>query len=82
MLRRTIELISARLDDLLQALAAPGTDERRLFARAFLERKGTSFRDERGQGRRARYLRAAVIRVANEQDQIEQELARRRRRPG
>src|ERR671918_2926368 len=32
-LRRTIELISARLDDLLKALAAPGNDERRLFAR-------------------------------------------------
>src|SRR5260221_4478954 len=36
--RRTIELISARLDDLLKALSAPGADERRLFARAFLRR--------------------------------------------
>ena len=39
-LRRTIELISGRLDDLLEALAAPGTDERRRFARTFLERRG------------------------------------------
>src|SRR5687768_18358718 len=38
-LRRAVELISARLDDLIKALAAPGTDERRLFARRFLERK-------------------------------------------
>src|SRR5262245_38528418 len=38
--RRTMELISGRLDDLLHALAVPGTDERRRFARAFLQRKG------------------------------------------
>ena len=43
MVRRTIELISARLDDLLTALAAPGNDERRLFARALLQRKGLRF---------------------------------------
>ena len=73
-LRRTIELISARLDDLLQALAAPGTDERRRFARAFLERKGLRFTTNADKDAAREYLRAAVIRVANEQDQIEQEL--------
>ena len=46
-LRRTIELISARIDDLLQALAAPGSDERRLFARSLLERKGFASRRPR-----------------------------------
>ena len=38
-----IELISARLDDLVAALANPGTDERRLFARALLQKKGLTF---------------------------------------
>ena len=73
-LRRTIELISARLDDLLQALATPGTDERRLFARAFLERKGFRFATTADKEAARDYLLAAVIRVANEQDQIDQEL--------
>jgi hypothetical protein len=73
-LRRTIELISARIDDLLQALAAPGNDERRLFARALLERKGLRFSTSADREAARDYLRAAVIRVADEQDQIEQEL--------
>jgi hypothetical protein len=73
-LRRTIELISARLDDLLQALAAPGTDERRLFARALLEQKGLRFTTSADRETARDYLRAAVVRVASEQDQIEQEL--------
>ena len=76
-LRRTIELISARIDDLLQALAAPGSDERRLFARSLLERKGVRFSTTADREAARDYLRAAVIRVANEQDQIEQELAPR-----
>ena len=73
-LRRTIELISARLEDLLRALAAPGTDERRLFARALLERKGLRFANAADTEAARDYLRAAVVRVANEQDQIDQEL--------
>jgi hypothetical protein len=73
-LRRTIELISARLDDLLTALAAPGTDERRLFARALLQRKGLRFATAADRETARKYLLAAVIRVANEQDQIDQEL--------
>jgi hypothetical protein len=74
-LRRTIELISARIDDLLQALTVPGTDERRLFTRALLERKGFRITTIAGRDAAREYLRAAVIRVANEQDQVEQELA-------
>ena len=73
-LRRTIELISARLDDLLKALAAPGTDERRLFARALLQRKGLRFATAADREAARDYLRAAVVRVASEQDQIDQEL--------
>jgi hypothetical protein len=72
--RRTIELISGRLDDLLEALAAPGTDERRRFARALLQRKG--LRIGTGADREAArdYLLGAVMRVASEQEQIDQEL--------
>jgi len=73
-LRRTIELISARLDDLLEALAAPGNDERRLFARAFLQRKGLRFATLADREAARDYLIAAVMRVASEQDQIDQEL--------
>jgi hypothetical protein len=72
--RRTIELISGRLDDLLQALAAPGTDERRLFARALLRRKGFRFATVADTDAAREYLLAAVLRVAGEQDQIDQEL--------
>lgn len=72
--RRTIELISARLDDLLTALAAPGNDERRLFARALLQRKGLRFATVAEREAARKYLLAAVIRVASEQEQIDQEL--------
>jgi SAM-dependent methyltransferase len=73
-LRRTIELISGRIDDLLKALAAPGTNERRLFARALLGRKGLRFTTAADRDEAREYLRAAVVRVANEQEQIDQEL--------
>jgi hypothetical protein len=72
--RRTIELISGRLDDLLEALAAPGTDERRLFARTVLQRKGLRVATAAEREAAREYLLAAVIRVANEQEQIDQEL--------
>ena len=73
-LRRTIELISARVEDLLTALAAPGTDERRLFARALLQRRGLRFATAADRDGAREYLRAAVVRVASEQEQIDQEL--------
>jgi SAM-dependent methyltransferase len=72
--RRTIELIQGRLDDLLKALSTPGTDERRLFARAFLQRKGLRFATVADQEAVRDYLLAAVMRVAEEQEQIDQEL--------
>src|SRR3989442_10077190 len=73
-LRRTIELISARLDDLLTALATPDNDERRLFARALLQRKGLRFATVVEREAARNYLLAAVIRVASEQDRVDQEL--------
>jgi len=74
-LRRTIELISARIDDLLAALAMPGDDDRRLFARALLARKGVRVATAADRDAAREYLRAAVVRVATEQEQIDQELA-------
>jgi hypothetical protein len=73
-LRRTIELITGRLEDLLKALVAPGTDERRLFGRAFLQKKGLRFATDADQDAVRSYLLAAVMRVASEQEQIDQEL--------
>ena len=73
-LKRTIELISGRIDDLLTALAAAGTDERRLFARAVLARQGIRVATRSDRDAAREYLRAAVVRVASEQEQIDQEL--------
>jgi hypothetical protein len=73
-LRRTMELIAARLDDLLTALTVPGNDERRLFARSVLQRRGVRFATAADREAARMYLLAAIIRVAGEQDQIDQEL--------
>ena len=73
-LRRTVELISARLDDLIKALTAPGTDERRLFARRFLERKGFRFDTVSGRQAVRDQLLGAIMRVGREQEEIDQEL--------
>ena len=73
-LRRTIELISARLDDLLTALAAPGNDERRLFARALLQRKGLRVATAADRDAARTFLLGAVMHVAGEQDRIDREL--------
>jgi SAM-dependent methyltransferase len=73
-LQRAIELISARLDDLVAALANPGSDERRLFARALFQKKGLSFATPAGREAVREYLTGAVMRVAQEQDQFDQEL--------
>ena len=74
-LRRTIELIQSRLDDLVRALAAPGTDERRLFARSLLQRKGLQFATAADREAVRDYLLETMMRMAAEQEQIDQELA-------
>jgi len=74
-LRKTIELINARMDDLLSALSAPGSDERRLFARGLLERKGLRFGSAAELAAVRDHLLRAVMRVAREQDTIDQVLA-------
>jgi hypothetical protein len=74
-LRRTIELIQGRLDDLVRALAAPGTDERRLFARSLLQRKGLRLASVADREAVRDYLLETMMRMAAEQEQIDQELA-------
>jgi SAM-dependent methyltransferase len=73
-LRRTVALIGARLDDLLKALASPGADERRLFARRLLERKGQRFVTAADLDGVRQYLLGAIMRVAQEQEHVDQEL--------
>jgi hypothetical protein len=68
------ELVAARTRDLAAALAAPGTDERRLFARQFLERKGYRFDTADDRGRVEERLLAEVARVAREQEGYGHEL--------
>src|SRR5258705_11530834 len=48
-LRRTIELVSARLDDLLPAPVAPGNEESRPFPPGLLVATGLRFATLRGQ---------------------------------
>jgi hypothetical protein len=73
-LSRAVALLTARLDDLLTALANPGADERRLFARRLLERKGQRFRTAADLDGVRQHLLGAVMRMAQEQEQIDQEL--------
>ena len=73
-LRRTVELIGARLDDLLKALATPRSDERRLFARRLLERKGQRLETPADLDGARQYLLGAVMRVGQEQERVDEEL--------
>ena len=56
-------VLKARIDDFVAAVAAPGTNERLLFARRVVERRGIDPAAEEGRGRLRRYLeeRTAVV---------------------
>ena len=56
-------VLKARIDDFVAALAAPGTNERLLFARRVVERRGIDPATEDGRDRLRRYLeeRTAVV---------------------
>ena len=72
------QLVAARAQDLVGALQAPGSDERRLFAKRLLERKGYRFDTVAGRDRAAGHLIAEVTRVAQEQAGYVRELAETR----
>jgi hypothetical protein len=57
------ELIRARVDALIQALEAPGGDERRQFARSYLESRGLRFGARGGQAATRAYLLQAIQRM-------------------
>jgi hypothetical protein len=57
------ELIRERVDALIQALESPGSDERRLFARAYLEARGLRLRTPGGQAATRTYLLQAIQRM-------------------
>ena len=56
-------VLKARIDDFVTAVTAPGTNERLLFARRVVERRGLDPATEEGRGRLRRYLeeRTAVV---------------------
>ncbi len=57
------ELIRARVDALVQALESPGSDERRLFARAYLAGRGVRSGGNSGRTATRNYLLQAVQRM-------------------
>jgi hypothetical protein len=67
-------VIAARTHELVSALAAAGNDERRLFARAFFEKKGFGLQTAADQARLEQYLLTAVVRVSAEQARFQNEL--------
>lgn len=72
--KRLADLIGARVDDLLRALASPGTDERRVFARRFFEGNGFTFTTVAGIDELRYHLLVAIQRMAAEEADRDQEL--------
>jgi hypothetical protein len=70
--------IASRARDLIEALRTPGTDERRLFAKQLLERRGYPVGTPEERGRLEEYLLAQVARVVREQAGYARELAQSR----
>jgi hypothetical protein len=60
---KATELIRARVDALIQALESPAGDERRLFARGFLEARGLRFGTPGGRAAIRTYLTQAIQRM-------------------
>ena len=81
--RRVGDVIGARIDDFLNALVRPGTDERRLFARRFFTGNGFDFATPAGRDELRRHLLQAIARVSTEQSDLDEKLnaARQSRDP-
>src|SRR6185369_4125762 len=61
-----VQVIQSRADDLIRAIAAPANNERLLFARQLLARKGYDIRSEPGRKRTRDYLISSLVRILNE----------------
>jgi hypothetical protein len=70
-----VQLVTGRTEDLIAALRSAGTDERRLFAKQLLERKGYRFATPADRDRVGQYLLTEVARVAREQAGYARDLA-------
>lgn len=62
-----VEEVKVRADDLVQGLAAPGGNERLLFARHVAESKGYDVKTAAARPRLKQYLLSSLARVLNEQ---------------
>lgn len=69
------QIVEIRIQDLVNGMAAPGTNERLLFARRVAERKGISFGSETGRKQAAAFLLDNYLRVLKEQGSYQQVLA-------
>ena len=61
-----VRAIQSRADDLIQAMAAPGKNERLLFARRLVESKGNELNTTQGRERVKQYLISNLGRLLNE----------------
>lgn len=61
-----VKAIQSRADDLIQGMAAPGRNERLLFARRLTESKGHELATAQGRERVRQYLLANLARLLNE----------------
>jgi hypothetical protein len=68
------ELIASRAHDLVAALVAVGSDERRMFARDFFGKAGFRLEDPADRTRLEQHLLSAVMRVGSEQVRYAREL--------
>jgi len=77
-LQEAASLIAGRIHDFIEALATPGTDERRRFARQELERLGFRVDSAPERARLADHLRREVSRVLGEQQAHAREIQQAR----
>jgi hypothetical protein len=61
-----VRAIQGRADDLIRAIASPAGNERLLFARQLLERKGYEVSSDTGRKRARDYLLSSLARILNE----------------
>lgn len=61
-----IKAIQARADDLVRSISVPATNERLLFARQLLARRGLEIKTDQGRKRVKDYLISSLVRMLNE----------------
>jgi hypothetical protein len=64
--QRAADIVNGRIADLVNGIAAPGTNERLQFARALIERRGIDPADAAGREQVRSYIRALMTRASGE----------------